>query len=74
VSFTAIFGDGIWADAVWADLYGLSQPPIFAARGIGGEGFPPNWEAIIARNAAEDEREKRRLEEEIALLRLAGLI
>jgi hypothetical protein len=74
VSFGGIFGDAIWADVVFADLYGLSPPPFLSGRGIGGSGFPPNWEAIIARNAAEDEREKRRLEEEIAALRLAGLI
>lgn len=74
MSFGGVFGDAIFADVVFADLYGLDGGVLVGARGIGGSGFPPNWEAIIARNAFDAEREKRRLEEEIMALRLAGLL
>lgn len=69
-----MIGAGIWGDYVWADLYDLGRRPGRGAGLIGGEGFPPNWGAIIAQNAADDERERRRLEEEIAAMYAAGLL
>lgn len=67
---------GIFGDIVFADLYGLSEVRR-RGRGIGGSGFPENWFDIIAANAAEAERQRRRLErelEEVVALAAAGIL
>lgn len=71
-----MLGGGIFGDIIFADLNGLSEVRR-RGRGIGGSGFPDNWYDIIAANAAQAERERRRLErelEEVVALVAAGIL
>jgi len=73
--FSGVFGDAIFGDIVFADINALTT--VRRGRGIGGSGFPDNWFEIMAENAAEAERQRRRLErelEEVQALVLAGLL
>lgn len=69
-----MFGDDVFGDIIFGDLYSFGTGPGGGGFGAGGSGFPANWASIIAQNAADDRREKRRLEEEIAMLHAAGII
>lgn len=61
-----MLGAGIFGDFVFADLNEINRRAGGRLRrGIGGQGFPDNWEAIMAANAAAAERERRRLAREL---------
>lgn len=74
--FSGVFADAIFGDVVFADLNALDGRAR-RARGVGGSGFPADWFEVMAENAAEADRQRRRLErelEEIAMLTAAGLL
>lgn len=59
-----MIGAGLFGDLVFGDIADLS-PVRRRARGVGGSGFPADWNEIITANARQAERERRRLEREL---------
>jgi hypothetical protein len=71
-----VFGSFAFAQAYFAGVLEIVRRAVRG--GIGGSGMPPNWAAIQAANAAENERLRREheaaLERELADLYVTGLL